>query len=235
MNGRLRRLGRADRLCLIAVLATGIVLSLISNSRPFRGLEYEDAYEYTYSGLLLNYQPETRTSGLNSVCVEGSVLRCRRFMTLSHPIGLSVLISACAAIIGMSREYGRYISCASYLTSALAAYLLARIWRKSRLYGFSASFLFLFTPDVFAFSETGLSEPASALLIVLTLLFSSELVLRDFQGPSRIEELNSGIGLVFVLITAVFVRRENLILCVANPHCSVWLGLCSAERLKSRT
>src|SRR5260221_12423934 len=94
VNDRLRRLVSAERVWIVAVLATSIVLSLIANSQRFRGLEYEDAYEYTYSGLLLNYQPETRTSGLNSICVDGSVLRCLRFMTFSHPFGLSVLILA---------------------------------------------------------------------------------------------------------------------------------------------
>src|ERR1700733_9234292 len=85
VNDRLRRLVSTDRLYIVAVLATGIVLSLIANSQRFYGLEYEDAYEYTYSGLLLNYQPETRTCGLNSICADGSLLRCRKFMMLSHP------------------------------------------------------------------------------------------------------------------------------------------------------
>jgi hypothetical protein len=43
------------------------------------------------------------------------------------------------------------------------------------------------------------------------------LVFSDARGVARIEALNFAFGLLFVLITAVFVRRENLILCVAVP------------------
>ena len=216
LNQRLRRLLSADRFCVVVVVSTSIVVSLIA-AHPFFGQEYEDAYEYTYSGLLLNYQPETRSSGLNSVCVEGSLLRCRRFMTLSHPIGLSVLVSACAATFGLSCEYARYISCGSFLITALMVYLLACTWGKSPLCGLSASFLYLFTPEVFAFSQTGLSEPASASLVLLTLFFSSTLVLVDVRGQSRLGNLNSALGLFLALIVALFVRRENLILCIAIP------------------
>lgn len=217
LNQRLRRLLSADRFCVVVVVSTSIVVSLIANAHPFFGQEYEDAYEYTYSGLLLNYQPETRSSGLNSVCVEGSLLRCRRFMTLSHPIGLSVLVSACAATFGLSCEYVRYINCGAFFITALMVYLLARMWGKSPLCGLSATLLYLFTPEVFAFSQTGLSEPASASLVLLTFFFSSTLVLVDVRGQSRLGNLNSALGLFLALSVAVFVRRENLILCIAMP------------------
>jgi len=84
---------RDDRYYLMALILLGVVAAGCGYIWPFYGIEYEDAFEYTYSGILLAYQLPPRTESLNSICVSGSLEHCRSFMTLAHPIGLAVLVS----------------------------------------------------------------------------------------------------------------------------------------------
>ncbi len=210
---------RDDRYYLMALILLGVVAAGCGYIWPFYGIEYEDAFEYTYSGILLAYQLPPRTESLNSICVSGSLEHCRSFMTLAHPIGLAVLVSWLPFRMRWWNHSAQILSTLASILTGLLTFLASRRWRNSPLAaGISAGLLFL-TPSFFALWHTGLAEPVGAFLIICAVIFSYRLVETWGEDAHRgcwIEALYA-LELVCVLLLGTLVKRENAALTLVLP------------------
>src|SRR5689334_18002822 len=88
LTSRLRAVTRLDLLALGAISLLFLVLYVGLGNTSFHGLEYEDAFEYSYAAEAMAHDRYARQLQLNPVCIEGSVEECQVYDTLSHPTGL---------------------------------------------------------------------------------------------------------------------------------------------------
>jgi hypothetical protein len=193
------------------------LLIALSLRVALHGLEYEDAFEYVYSGWFLALPEETRSESLNPICLLGSIEECSVLGSLPHPIGLSVPISWLVRWFGPSLAVGQAVSGLALAVTALALFVVVRVNGGSRPMALVAALLWLSTPSFFALGATSLSEPVSACLLLVVLLCSSLHAAAQEAQRKGLGPLAVGIGLWSALILAALVRRENLALVALAP------------------
>jgi len=135
---------------------------------PFYGQEYEDAYEYVYSGIFFLESPRAANSGLNPICLKGNLENCSVVGDLSHPIGAGGLYSLLLWMTGSvpgSRIF------ATGLLSSLGLFALLAAWPHERQ-GIACASLVLVsaTPLVGLYSITGFAEVAGAAVLASFIL-----------------------------------------------------------------
>jgi hypothetical protein len=210
---------RADGWLLISLVILAVLAAAFGYLWPFYGIEYEDAFEYTYSGIFLAYAVAPRLQSLDPVCVSGSLAHCQQFMTLAHPIGLGVLISWLHMGTSLWRHGAQVVSTFASILTCLATFLMARRWRFTTTGAMVSAVLLLITPSFLALWHTGFAEPSSAFLIICALLFSHRFTqcwAGSVSSPLRIESFH-GLALLVTLLLAVLVKRENAALVAVLP------------------
>ena len=209
-----RRLPRFDCLVVSLTVLAGLLLGTRIFGPSFHGVEYEDAFEYLYAGLLMALDVPARQVSLNPICIHGSLESCTAIATLAHPIGLATLVSWMARAVGPSNWYVHYISAISFTCSGVASYAIARSVGAPRPVAVWAPALLFVTPSFHALRVTSLSEPLSGALVSGVVLLV--LVFREGKEPPRTRILIS-LAIAITVALAITVRRDNLLLCLVIP------------------
>jgi hypothetical protein len=205
----------------LLVAAIGFVVYATNTSVALYGLEYEDAFEYAYSARFLALQPEARLSGLNSVCVDGSLLHCASIASLSHTTGLAVLASWLARATSSASSQVAIVSAGLWGISASAVCLVARRHGLALVESFAASASLVTVPIWFTLGSSSLAEPTATGIAACVLLASyrfidqftwtafAEVEVRKLMPASLC--ITSGVAL------AACVKREQMLLALALP------------------
>jgi hypothetical protein len=215
------------------VLITLLFLVLYGFESPtsFLGLEYEDAFEYIYSGRVLASDPQARNLDLNPVCVAGSREECLSYATLAHPIGLPTLISWPVRLFGLSLSYGHAVSLLFLWLASIGVFALLRLWDVETRYAALGSVFFLSVPICLALGGTSLAEPASAGLITLALVLCEAARRIRYAASLRPKQVRGGwlgAALLAVLVLAIFVKREALSLVLTIPLGYLFVALAAS-------
>ena len=192
-----------------------IIIAVIAVTNSFHGLEYEDAYEYLYSGNLLSRNQEVYFNGLNPICILGSSRNCQLVSCFSHPAGYSILISWLIKFFGYWDFWSQFCSIFFLIFCSVFVYLLGReagIQASAIKWGIITC---IATPVIFLFGISGFSETASSFLIILFLLRIQRFLLNRNSYRFKAALLNS-ISLTSILALAILVRRDNLVLLLAG-------------------
>jgi hypothetical protein len=205
---------------LFAITLLGIYVVSPLSGPSFFGLEYEDAFEYAYAGALLALAPASKSGGLNPICLSGAMLNCEAIGFLSHPIGLSVLVSWLNTSFGWSAHYVQWLSAVASLSIAIGLFFSAQLLGMGAIGATSSALLFLTTPAFAALTSSGFAEPLAAALLLYAISLTTwnirELPKRAARGSAG-NALLRGSALSLVIALAANVRRENLLLGVALP------------------
>jgi hypothetical protein len=212
---------RSTRYPLALITLLFLVLYVAPADTSFSGLEYEDAFEYVYAGQVLGHDPQTRVLDLNPLCVDGTSRECSAYATLSHPIGLSTLLSWPVRIAGSHLLYGSIVSLLFMWLASIGVFILLRGWSIGAPYAVLGAILFMCTPVCLALGSTRLAEPTTAGLVVIVLLLAEKIASRPAANipPNRRHFLRLALitALFSALTLAVFTKRESLALLLALP------------------
>jgi hypothetical protein len=212
---------RGDAIAVGVLSVLFVVLYVGLRDASFHGLEYEDAFEYAYAANVFAHDPEARDLQLNPVCVEGSTSECQAYATLSHPIGLSTLLSWPVRFRGRCESCAGGASVLFMWLASVGVFVLLRIWDVRREFAAFGAILFISVPVAFALGGTTFAEPTSAGLIILCVILA-ELAANSRSSTmgrkgQRTRRMCLFTALVIALVLAIFVKRESLVLLVALP------------------
>lgn len=224
---RLRTFSRWRSATLAAIVVASIALTLEVFGPTFHGLEYEDAFEYVYAGLLMAVDETARQQSLNPLCIRGSLNACESIATLSHPTGIATLVSWMARALGASNHYVHYISAVSFTVSGIVGYSIGRLASIPRRVAVAIPLLLFVTPSFHAIRVTSLSEPLSGTLVAAVVFLV--LLQSDGQETKRTRLLIS-LALATTVALAVLVRRDNLLLPLAIPGSMLVLSAPGSRR-----
>jgi hypothetical protein len=219
---------------MMAVVTSCFIAQYIAiQGKSFNGLEYEDAFEYVYSGHVLGLDRQTRQFKLNPVCVQGSFDDCTTYATLAHPIGLSTLISWPVRLIGNSLEFGNTISLISMWIAAMSIYFLLLVWKVPiPVAGFS-SLMFLSAPVSLSIGVSSLAEPVSAALVMISIVITVLVIAPVDSQPS--EAMRPPLRFILkcalwsAMVLAIFTKREAISLTLSIPVGCILVAIFKSE------
>ena len=208
----------------LVVVCAGVV-TILASTTSFFGLEYEDAFEYTYGAFALARHPELAVSGTNPVCLVGTLAQCDTWGSLSHPIGFTQLVRQVSLVLGESIRLGQRVSGALTGLSAVMLFVVGRRLGLGPQGAVLSSLFLLLTPSFFALGASGLAEPAGAFLVTTVLLCATTPVSNETSEPSARLSLAAGaLAVAVTVFLAAGVKRENAILVFLLPLAFVpWL------------
>lgn len=149
----------------VATFAVGIVVCHVAY--PLYGLEYEDAFEYVYNGLLAQSGAEGVSAHTTMVVAAGSLEEPRALASLSHPPGAAAYWAMLIWFFG-TLEVARAASVAMVGALGLGVTLLAL--GQGRMFALAASVLiFVSSPFLAYYTTTGFAEVPASLLVAITL------------------------------------------------------------------
>jgi hypothetical protein len=206
----LARLALRHKGRLTATVVLGALL-LFPWGGAFDGMEYEDAYEYRYAGLLLQ-EARALPGFLNTVCLFGRIDDCHVASTLSHPIGYSALLAAVYEAAGYHHGWANYVSLIATIGGLVALFLSGVLILGDATGGVATVLVWLSTPSFVGLATTSFSEPVAASLVSLSLLASARFL--SEAGPTGHPRRALLAGLCTALLVGVgtLVRRETMAL-----------------------
>ncbi len=214
----IRQCLRKNGFVLLCVIGLAVVTSVLASRHMFYGQEYEDGFEYTYSGLFMARNVEARAASLNPVCLDGSLSQCSAIGLLSHPTGLATLVSWMSRVAGDSLKYVSVISAVFWTICAAIIFLLARQVGVHPVPAFAASATCLTIPMWFALATSSLAEPTATGITACALFASYQIIDRP---PPHMSEFRSvwpyGLLLCFAVSIGACVKREGLLLALVIP------------------
>ena len=205
---------------MVIAVALVILWRLPIDGQKFFGLEYEDSYVYTVAArqMLDGHRFASSNHFLTTVCVVGSISRCDQADTYSgHYIGSSYVFSLVGRLFGYAPDIGIVTGMVAACCSVVMICFIAAMF-SGQMVGVLASAAALAMTPVFAVNGVGASaEPLSNLCVAVVLLAYCRFLHGDDPKRGHVAEIAIVMSILFSLLFAIVVKRENLLLAIALP------------------